>query len=135
MIKKQASKTPRSKPRKALEKKAQAECFQWAWNHRKETRGLLASIENEEGGGVGKIMQRKAAGLLPGFADMVLLMARNERHGLFIELKTPDGKQSPAQKTFQENVERQGYQYEIAIVLPGAIEAFKEIIDKYLGNY
>lgn len=119
--------------RKNGEKKAQQECFVWAYNNRPEVRGLLASIENAETGGRIKVMQAKAAGMLPGFADMVLLMPKNGYHGLFIELKLPTGRQSPAQKAFAANVTKQGYLHELVFVQPGDIEAFRYALDKYLG--
>ena len=130
---KKPNRQPNKTPRKNGEKKAQQECFVWAYNNRPEVRGLLASIENAETGGARKVMQAKAAGMLPGFADMVLLMPRNGYHGLFIELKCVGGRQSPAQKTFEANVTEQGYLYEIVFVEPQAIEAFKLVLDKYLG--
>ena len=49
-------------------------------------------------------------GLVAGVADMTLL---GDRGIIFIELKTPKGKQSQIQKQWQKTCETAGYQYKL----------------------
>ncbi len=70
----------------------------------------------------------KAEGVKAGVADALLLSASGEYHGLCIEFKTDIGRQSPAQKEWQRDVERQGYKYEII----RNIDTFIDVIENYL---
>lgn len=55
--------------------------------------------------------QLKAEGALAGVADLVILLPGGKT--VFAELKSPDGKgrQSPAQREFEENVRGLGFEY------------------------
>lgn len=55
----------------------------------------------------------KAMGTKAGFPDLFLCVANAEAHGLFIELKTLTGRQTPAQKAWQESCREQGYEYAV----------------------
>jgi hypothetical protein len=57
-----------------------------------------------------RMMRLKAMGLRSGVSDLVVPL-----HGLtvFLEVKTPKGKQSPAQTLFQQKVESLGHHYHI----------------------
>lgn len=111
------------------EGKIQAECVQWLWNNRPETRGLYIHIPNE-GNRNSKIdgAKRKALGLTAGAPDTFLFMSCRGYHGLAIEFKTETGVQSEAQKLFQARLEVMGYKY----VIIRSLEEFKEIINWYL---
>lgn len=111
------------------EGKIQAQCVQWLWNDRPETRGLYIHIPNE-GNRSSKIdgSIRKSLGIVAGAPDTFLFMPRRGYHGLAIEFKTETGVQSEAQKLFQERLEVMGYKY----VIIRSLEEFKEIIDWYL---
>jgi hypothetical protein len=79
--------------------KLQAQCFQYHWNNYPNERGLLFTVNNNSGSRKeGAVM--KAMGVVAGGP-------------VFLEFKTATGRQSPAQKRFQEIVESQGYQYHI----------------------
>lgn len=119
--------------RQILEMKAQAECFQWAWNELPETRMLLVSAINEHKDQKERA-KRKAIGIVPGVSDMALYMPRSEYNGLFIELKTFAGNPSPAQKEWRRIIEGQGYLYQVCRVEPGNIENFKQLLTCYLNN-
>jgi hypothetical protein len=58
-----------------------------------------------------KAMRLKAMGLRPGVSDLVVMAPRGIT--VFLEVKTPKGKQSPAQILFQQKVESLGHQYHI----------------------
>lgn len=70
----------------------------------------------------------KAEGVLPGVSDLLLLVARDWCHGLLIEMKTAKGKQSPAQRDWQREMESRGYRY----IICRSFDDFKEQIDDYL---
>lgn len=53
----------------------------------------------------------KAEGVTAGVADMIILLPIG--NVLFVEVKTAKGRQSPAQKAFQERVESLGFNYVI----------------------
>jgi len=56
----------------------------------------------------------KAEGTMRGVADYHLPVAKGGFHSLYIELKTPNGKQSQEQKNFQQLVEHYGNKYFVA---------------------
>lgn len=55
----------------------------------------------------------KAEGVVAGVSDLLLLVPRGRHHGLCIEMKTPQGRQSEAQRRWQQAVEETGYRYVI----------------------
>ena len=70
----------------------------------------------------------KAEGCVSGVADLFLSMPSSEYHGLYIETKTPKGKQSKVQKMFQKEVEAQGYKYVICRQLTDFIKLINDYI-------
>ena len=70
-------------------------------------------------------------GVQPGFPDLVLLVASQDCHALFIELKSATGRQEDSQKEYQALVEAQGYRY----ALVRSFDEFKKLIENYMtGN-
>lgn len=80
--------------------------------------------------GTGAIL--KAAGMKKGVPDIVLPVARQGYHGLYIELKFGDGKPTKEQKVFLEKLQEEGYRAAVAY----GFEEAREIIRHYLrrGN-
>ena len=73
----------------------------------------------------------KKMGVQPGFPDLVLLVASQDCHALFIELKSATGRQEDSQKEYQALVEAQGYRY----ALVRSFDEFKKLIGNYMtGN-
>lgn len=70
----------------------------------------------------------KAEGVLPGVSDLILLVARGDYHALLIEMKTSKGKQSPAQKVWQREMESRGYRY----IVCHSFDEFMEEVNDYL---
>ena len=70
----------------------------------------------------------KKMGVQPGFPDLVLLIASQDCHALFIELKSATGRQEDSQKEYQALVEAQGYRY----VLVRTLDQFRTAINDYL---
>ena len=71
----------------------------------------------------------KAEGVTAGVADAILLVPRGDFHGLCIEFKTAEGRQSPHQKEWQVAVEKQNYQYTII----KNFDTFREVAENYLS--
>jgi len=67
-----------------------------------EPRSMILSIPNEE-----KPRYVKT-GLLPGAADLLVVI---EGKAIFVEVKTPKGKQGPKQATFEKQCEQVGAPY------------------------
>jgi hypothetical protein len=100
------------------------ECFTWFWNTYPHLRGLFFRIKNEGtnriSGAVGK-----ATGIVPGVSDMILLCKGT---AVFIEFKTPEGKQSKSQKDWQNTVGWNGYAY----YLVRSLKEFQTLCQKLL---
>jgi hypothetical protein len=70
----------------------------------------------------------EAEGAIAGAADLFLAVPRGEFAGLFIEMKTPRGKQSDRQKEFEKRAIEAGYGYAV----PRTFDQFVAIINQYL---
>lgn len=115
----------------------QTHCVAWfRWQYPKQA-SLLFSIPN--GAHLHGTPRQRAAqwarlereGALAGAADLFLAIPSGNQHGLFIEMKTAKGKQTPAQKAFQEVVDAQGYGYVIIKELDQFQRVVKErMLDK-----
>lgn len=83
----------------------------WAAAHAafKVPEFLLFSVPNGAytGPRLGKLLKRQ--GMRAGTSDLFLSVMRRGRGGLYIEMKRPDGRVSPEQIRFLEEVQRQGY--------------------------
>ena len=77
----------------------------------------------------GAIMKKE--GVLAGVADLFLMVAKGDYHGLFIEMKTDEGRQADSQKLFQFQCEAFGYRYAIC----RSLEEFITTINEYLEGY
>lgn len=133
---------PQTRPRKKRsneESDTQKACVSWFRMQYPKFRMLLFAIPN---GAVlkGNAKQRgiqmnrmKNEGLVPGVADLFLSVPSGELSGLYIEMKTRKGNQSPNQKIFELSVIKAGYGY----VLARSLDQFMEVVRKYLehGDY
>lgn len=76
---------------------------------------------------MGKLL--KLAGVKRGVPDVCLPVPRSRYHGLYIELKTPDGKTEPDQDWWLEQLRAQGYFTEVCHGYESAIR----VLEWYLG--
>jgi hypothetical protein len=80
-------------------------------------RGKVVNISPE-----GQKLRKE--GVQPGVPDLMLPVARHGFHGLFVEMKRQDEKQSPAQQAWESLLLGQGY---AVTVCRGADIAIKEL--------
>lgn len=76
--------------------------------------------------GTGAIL--KAAGMKKGVPDIVLPVARQGYHGLYIELKFGSGKPTKEQNAFMKQLNEEGYLTAVAY----GFEEAREVIRRYL---
>lgn len=74
-------------------------------------RSLIFAIPNGGFRNVREAATLKQTGTLAGVSDMIIIHAPHNSKLYFIELKTPIGKQSPAQIEFENRVKALGYSY------------------------
>lgn len=75
----------------------------------------------------GKIMQRM--GYKAGTPDLFLAVPRGDFHGLFIEVKTHEGRPSPAQREVIANVQAHGYYAEICCGFDRIVDVFTQYLN------
>lgn len=72
----------------------------------------------------------KEEGALPGVSDLILLKPNRQYSALLIEVKTPKGRQSEAQKDWQHKISMDGYKY----IVVRSIEEAKKETEEYLSD-
>lgn len=114
------------------EDRIQQQIVQWYTNtyclKHHNPRYLILSIPNGGSRNAIEATHLKATGLLPGASDLIVV------HGpvvLWVEVKTPTGKQSEVQLEFQKRVVSLGYEY----VIVRSLEDFKQLINKKILNF
>lgn len=116
------------------ESQLQRACVRWfRIQHRQHSR-LLFAIPNGallQGTKIDRAKQWHALereGAVAGAPDLFLAIPARGFHGIFIEMKTSTGRQTPEQRAFQAACIAQGYKYDI----PRSLTEFIEIITEYL---
>ena len=92
--------------------------------------GLLFAVPNGGHRNIQTAARLKAEGVTSGVADLLLLIPKRDYHGLCVEVKTPVGRQSENQKSWQRAVEAQGYKYSIV----RSLDDFAELLRWYLDE-
>ena len=112
------------------EHKLQATCVRWFRYQYPQIRHALFAVPN--GGSRNKIEagKLKGEGVLAGVADLILLQNIGTYGALCIEMKTPTGVQSKAQKEWQMKITTDGYPY----VIIRSLDQFIETINLYLSG-
>ena len=106
-----------------MEKKLQAECFQWHWNSLPEERKRLFHV-NQKARNAIEGNKMRALGVVSGVSDLIYLGPGGKT--VFIEMKTETGTQSPNQIDFENMVKGLGFEYAIC----RSLEEFKHIIKR-----
>lgn len=113
---------------KDLEHLEQVAVIQWFRLQYPRYSKCLWAIPN---GGIRHIrtaIKLKKEGVLSGVSDLFLMIPKGTKHGLFIEMKSKDGKLSESQKEFIGTATIMGYQAETCY----GFEPAKKIITDYL---
>lgn len=123
------------------EDKIQADCFFWLRNTYRRTYKLCFHIPN---GGLRSGREAKkleAMGVVAGIPDLFLAIPENKflpgaalmhtkAYGLFIEMKTSKGNESPDQKSAHAALRAAGFRVETI----RSLEEFQTLINDYLKN-
>lgn len=103
--------------KKASEAQHQAAVFKWsrqpAIRRQWPELALLHHIPNGGSRDPVEAKHLQQQGLKPGVPDLCLPVARGRYHGLYIEMKTDEGKASLEQKWWGEHLLAQGYMWEV----------------------
>jgi hypothetical protein len=71
----------------------------------------------------------KAEGVKPGVWDLLLPLARCGQHGLWVEMKAPDGRPSVEQLSWGDKMDKAGYGLVICYSVDDAIREIKAYLD------
>lgn len=104
------------------EAQIQGQCVEWF--RLKYPELLMFSVPNEAT--YKRSSYFSSLGMLNGVSDTIVMLPEKI---LFVEFKTPKGKQRPEQEDFQRKVEGLGYSYYII----RSLEEFKELIYDAIG--
>lgn len=113
-------------PSEYQEQCAFVEWFRWQYP---QLSGRLFAIPNGELRNIIVAQKLKKQGVLPGVADLFLMVSACGFHGLFIEMKRQkEGRQSEAQKRFEAECKTAGFLY----ALCKGHEQARDFVAKYL---
>lgn len=99
---------------KKLEFQNQSALIEWA-SHRARIEPLLRLLYHVPNGGsrhIAEAVNLKRLGVKRGVPDLHLPVARGAWHGLWIEMKAPDGRTSPEQREWHANLRAEGHRVE-----------------------
>lgn len=111
---------------KHLESKLQIECVKW---FRLQYPFLtLFAIPNGGRRGIVEATIMKREGILSGVPDLFLAKAVEQYHGLFIEMKSKNGKLSENQRKVRIDLLTNAYD----VIIVNSFDSFVEQVNKYL---
>jgi len=119
---------PQRKPQGHEESDIQQACIRWF--DLVHPNKMLFAIPNGGKRGKREAGILKAEGVRAGVADLFLMQGNGYANGLFIEMKTDTGKQSEAQKAFEQLCFVQNYKYFIC----RSFDDFQKVITDYLNR-
>ena len=95
------------------ERKHQQSLIKWSQQPRVREKWpelkLMYHVPNERYCTPAQGKQLKLSGVRKGVPDLCLPVARKDYHGLYIEMKTETGRESPEQVWWREQLTEQGY--------------------------
>ena len=116
--------------RELTESQIQIQVADWLRLHEAGGGFIFVSVPNEALGransraGLWRMAQLKRMGLRPGCSDLIIIA---KGYAYCLEMKTANGKQSPAQMLFQEQATRAGAEYAVA----HSFDEAKKIIEEW----
>lgn len=113
-----------------LEHQLQVACVRWFHMQYPMLRGCLVAVPNGGRRDAVTGARLKAEGATAGVSDLILFQRRGQSGALLVEMKTPKGRQSVAQRQWQETMEAQGYRYAIC----RSLDEFMRTINGYLAT-
>jgi hypothetical protein len=122
-----SSSTPKKKI-KHHESELQKNCVKWFRFAYPQL--IIFSIPNGGSRNVIEAVRLKDEGLLAGVCDLFLPKPNTKHSGLFIEMKSPGGKPTPAQVSFMEKMLSLGYDCKVCY----SFDDFKLAVDTYLTD-
>lgn len=110
----------------------QIQCVRWFRAQYPYLRRLMFHARNESGvPSSRKTAIDAAAGVVPGVADLMLMLPSGNFHALAIELKYgKTNQQTPAQRQWQAVMEAAGYKY----VVVRSLDDYRDIVNSYLSQ-
>ena len=100
------------------ESQIQKDCVRWFRARYESIEPLFFAVGNGGARNVWTAKIMKDEGVRAGVSDLILLIPRHGYAALLVEMKTPDGKQSDSQKTFERLATQYKYKYVIVRDLP-----------------
>ena len=113
-----------------VESHTQKNCVTWFRLQYPKIGKLLFAIPNGGFRNTREAGIMKGEGVTAGISDLILLYPSNGLASLCIEFKSESGRQSPAQKEWQELIERNGSRY----IICHTFDEFRVQVDSYLGR-
>ena len=113
------------------EHRIQCACVRWFNVQYPKLNGRLFAVPNGGRRDATTAAKLKAEGVVPGVADLVLLISNRDYGALLIEMKTPKGRQSDSQKKWEKTVcANAEYKY----VVCRSLDDFIREVGSYLSN-
>lgn len=112
------------------EHRIQCTCVKWFRLKYPKLKNLLFAVPNGGRRDAVTGARLKDEGATKGVSDLILLKSNCFYGGLCIEMKKPGGRQSPAQKEWQREVEANGAKYVVCY----SLDDFIREVDDYLKN-
>ncbi len=113
-----------------IEDNLQIACVRWFSCQHPNLERLLHHSPNGGFRNAREAGRFKAMGTRAGFPDLVLMLPRGGFGSLCIEMKSPTGTLSTAQKEWQRQAEYAGNKYTVC----RSIDEFTQIINRYLNG-
>lgn len=112
------------------EHRLQCACVRWFRCAYPRLRDILFAVPNGGRRDAVTGAKLKEEGATAGVSDLILLRSNSSYGALCVEMKTPKGSQSPAQKNWQNEIENMGNKY----VVCRSFEDFKREVTEYIKN-
>jgi len=117
---------------KHIEDQIQAMVMQWARMASFNGGKVSDYLHHSPNGGkrnLREAVRLKSQGVMSGYPDLHLFVARHGFHGMFIEMKSPTGTTSANQKEVMKRLSEQGYKCVVCKSFESAQQEIKEYLE------